>query len=93
MKNPSTIATEIERLEDVLTDLDPVTDDYAKVRDNIDKLVDIRTKNEPKFQFDVDGNTIVLASVNLLGILLVLNHEVLHALPSKALGFITKLRI
>lgn len=92
MKKPTTLDREIARLEAVLADLDPVDKDYHKIIYMIDKLQEARDKNK-KFKFEITGDTIVAASVNILGILLVLQHERLHAISTKAFGFITKLRV
>lgn len=92
MTKPNNLEREISRLEEVLVDLDPTEKEYHKILYMIDKLQDARDKNK-KFSFKVSGDTIVAASVNLLGIVLVLQHERLHAVSSKALGFITKLKV
>lgn len=41
----------------------------------------------------IDVNTVVLVAGNLAGILLILNHERLHVVSSKALGFVLKGRV
>lgn len=91
MKKPSTIDTEIKRLEELLTDSDPLSKEYYRTIAQIGALRDIQDRNR-KFRFDVSGDTIVIAGVNLAGILIILHHETLNAISSKALGFVTKLR-
>ena len=91
MKKPSAIDKEIGRLEELLLDLDPDTKEYKKVLQHLDSLHELRDRNK-SFRLKINGDTIVLASVNLLGILLVLHHERFHAVSSKALGFIIKPR-
>ena len=41
----------------------------------------------------IDANTVALVAGNLLGILLILNHERMHVISSKALGFVMKGRV
>lgn len=92
MKKPSKLSEEIGRLEDLISDLDPVDKEYKTVSKRLAELSDIRNKNEPSSRFEVDGNTITLVAANILGIILVLKHEQFNAVSSKALGFIVKLK-
>ena len=92
MKRPSTLSNEIRRMEEAIADTDGDSKEYYRLLVHLEKLYEIRDKNEKKFKFDVDSNTLVTAGSSLLGILLILQHERLHAVASKALGFITKLK-
>lgn len=40
----------------------------------------------------IDPNTVILSATNLAGILLIINHERLNVITTKALGFILKAR-
>lgn len=40
----------------------------------------------------IDPNTVILSATNLVGILLIINHERLNVITTKALGFILKAR-
>lgn len=93
MKTPDKLSEENDRLVELLTELDPTTSEYKTVREHIAANTDTINSRTPKRWYDVSGDTILLGAFNLGGILLILNHEVLHAVPSKALGFVTKLRI
>ena len=91
LKKPSKLQLENDRLKDLLADLDPLDKDYETIQKRIainDRLIDDSTPN----RLSVDGNTILTVTANVVGILLILQHENLHAVSSKALGFIMKLK-
>ena len=91
LKKPSKLELENDRLKDLLADLDPLDKDYETIQKRIainDRLIDDSTPN----RLSVDGNTILTVTANVVGILLILQHENLHAVSSKALGFIMKLK-
>lgn len=90
MKKPSVLDLEIERLEALIQDSDSGDKEYYRYLAHLDKLYDMRIKLEKKF--NVDSNTLVVAGANILGILLILQHENLHAVSSKALSFVMKLK-
>lgn len=91
MKKQSALEKEIERMETLMSTLDPDSKEYYRMIAQIERISDIERQN--KKRFDVSGDTIVLAGVNLAGILLILQHERLHAVSTKALGFISKLKL
>ena len=88
-KNKLSLDSEIERITGDLAFEDPGSEGYEQ---RLRQLVTLHELNKKK-KFTVSGDTIVVASVNILGILLVLHYEQLNALSSKAVGFITKLRL
>ena len=65
------------------------SEEYGTVVDRIAKLHKLKTEDSPK---PVDPNTVILAGTNLLGIALILRHEYLNVLTSKALSFVIKTR-
>lgn len=57
------------------------------------KSLDIENKKrEMKIPFGIKPETVVLVTANLIGIALVLNHEKLNVMTSKAFGLVTKLK-
>lgn len=88
-KDKLSLDSEIERITGDLAYEDTGSDEYEQ---RLRQLVTLHELNKKK-KFTVSGDTIVVASVNILGILLVLHYEQLNALSSKAVGFITKLRL
>lgn len=90
-KKPSTLDQEIARIESLLKGCDIDTKEYTRTLHHLERLHELNQANKPKF--NISGDTLVMAGVNLLGILLILQHENLHAVSSKALGFVSKLRL
>lgn len=77
----------------LLTDLNSVDSDseeYDKISDQYVKLMKLKAETEPKR--GVTPDTWALIGANLAGILLIIGHERLHVISTKALGFIGKLR-
>lgn len=91
-KPPSNLDIEIEELELLIHKTDPNDEEYTALVTHLNFLCEIRTKNQKTFWSRITPDTMVVAGVNLLGILLILNHERLHLVSSKALGFVTKLK-
>lgn len=92
MKKQTVLENEIDRLEEVLQDYDSDSKEYSKVLKHLERLHALNDKNKT-FKFTVSGDTLVLGTVNVLGILLVLHYEKLDVVSSKAFSLISKLRI
>ena len=73
-----------------MLELDPMTEDYAELLDYYERLTDIRDKNR---KGRVSGETIAGIFGSLAGIGMILGHERLHTITSKALGFVIKRRV
>ena len=91
LKKPDSLELENERLKELLMDLDPLDADYEKLQKRLAINNRLLADSKPN-RLDVDGNTVLTVAANLVGILLILQHENLHAVSSKALGFIMKLK-
>jgi hypothetical protein len=65
------------------------SEDYKKTLALIERLHDMLETEKPAY---VSKDTIVNAATNLLGILLIIKHEHVNVITSKALGFVTRLR-
>lgn len=89
-KENTPLEEEIERLHKELLYETPSEEKYKQILTNLATLYEL---NKKKRKFEVSGDTIVLASVNLLGIIIILQHENLNVISSKALGFVSKLRL
>lgn len=74
-----------------LAGLQADTEDYNKVLDKIERLYKLRAP-EQEASKPVSMDTIVAGAVNIAGIVLIINHERLHVISTKALGFVGKLR-
>lgn len=64
-----------------------VDEEYATICEQLEMLYKLRSqKREPA----VSMETLVTVGANLAGILLILNHERMNVVASKALGFVMK---
>lgn len=72
--------------------LEPDTDEYNKVLDQIERLHKLKSR-ERDDRFKVSADTLVIVGANLLGIVLILNYEKLDIVTSKALGFVGKSKV
>lgn len=74
-----------------LNGINPASDEYAAIVDQITKL-DALTNHKVK-KTAVSKDALVAVAGNLAGILLILNYERVGAVTSKALGFVMKSKI
>jgi len=78
-------------IDDLYLQMDDLTGDtqeYAKMADQLVKLHALKM-NESSRRVSPDVKATILA--NLLGILIIVTHERVHVVTTKALGFIKKL--
>jgi hypothetical protein len=73
---------------------------FRELNDRLKVLANLVKEEKPaeesvdkKFFDKVDPNLVVSAATNLLGILLILNHERLDIITSKAISFVSKTRV
>ena len=92
--NPSSQEPEIARLRELLSDMDPLDDDYATVLKHVKTLTELEpAPQKPAEKKTVSPDVIVSSVVSLAGILSILHFEKLGVITSKALGFVHKIRI
>ena len=65
------------------------TPEYAKMVNQLDKLYTLRGIDPPT---RVSLDTLATVTANLVGILLIINHERVNVVATKALGLVQKLR-
>lgn len=80
---------EIKKLLSELDVLESVSEEYGTVLDRVSKLH--KLKETEKNPWQVSPDTAVLAVTNLLGILLIIRHEHVNVISSKATGFVKRL--
>jgi hypothetical protein len=81
-------------IDDALLELSKVqagTDEYNAILDEIQKLYALRLP-EPEARKPISGDALIAGAVNLTGIILIINHEKLHVISTKALGFVGKFK-
>lgn len=81
---------EIDRTLKAMQDLDVNSEEGTRLRAQLSELYEIRElRNKDRIKVD----TIALVAGNLIGIVLILNHERAHVISTKALGFVFKGRV
>jgi hypothetical protein len=73
-----------------LSEMSPTDKGYAEALSCVERLEALRTG---KSKMRVSPDTVALIIANLAGIVLILQHERAHVVVSKALGFVSKLKI
>lgn len=66
------------------------SEDYEKMAKNVETLYKASSYEKPK---GVSPDTIAVIAANLLGIMLILHHEQLHVISTKAFGMILRGRV
>jgi hypothetical protein len=80
---------EVKHILTKLASLSPDSEEYTKTVNNLSRLCEARSL---KTNRTISLDTIINGAVNLLGILLILNHERLNVITSKSIAFIPKVR-
>lgn len=90
-KPPSDVKLEkaIERVLDHMTTETMTSDDYAK---DVDHLVKLHTLKANQAKQRVSKDVLITVGANLAGIILILTHERVHVVTTKALSLVMKAR-
>lgn len=88
-KHQRMLETELDRMLTRLKTETPTTEDYTKMLGLVERLHDMMDEEKPDV---VSKNTLLTVSGNLLGIILILKHERLNVITSKALSFVIRTR-
>jgi len=86
-REPTSLDKEIDRVTRELDNHIVSSDEYNALLDQLVRLHKLR--NEEKSR-GVSTDTLVLAGTNLLGILMVIRHEHINVITSRAMGMIQK---
>lgn len=89
-KDKMTFDREVER---VLTQMSTMSVDSEEYRDAVSNLKVLCDARGQKTNRTVSADIIVSAATNLLGIILILQHERMNVVTSKAISFIFKGRV
>lgn len=81
---------EIERAIAHLKTLNVGSEDYTKALRAISRLKDIKAESQPE---PMNRNTVATVGANLLGILMIIRHEHVNVVMSKAVGLLIKPRL
>lgn len=80
----------IDLMLDKMSELEPGSDDYSQMADNLEKLLKIRSYEKSR---GLSPDTVLVVAANIIGIVLILKHEELDIITSKALGFVLRGRV
>jgi hypothetical protein len=72
-----------------LLDYEPGTEEYNKVLETVERINKVKNSQESD---PVNKGDILQVCANLLGIGMIIHHERLHVITSKAVGFVRTLR-
>lgn len=91
-KPKSKLQIEIDKLVLALADHKPEEEKYGTIADRLSKLKKLESETrEPSRQFPIpSGDTVLLALTNLIGIYMIIRHENVNVITSKAVGFVKR---
>ncbi len=78
-----------QALLELMRDHSPHTPEYSQAVDQIQKLHKLKEAEKPS---SLSSDTLALCVTNLVGIVLIIRHEQLNVITSKALSFVPKVR-
>lgn len=94
-RKPSTESTDLEnaikRLHESMLSTSPDSKEYAAMADNLIKLYKLREHDTVK-RYRPSPDVVLTVAANLIGIGLIIKHEDVNVITSKAMGFVQKLR-
>jgi preprotein translocase subunit Sec61beta len=88
-KQPTLVESAMERAFEKLGEQSVDSEQYAKTLDGIVKLHKMREEEKSP---QVSPDTVLLVGANLLGILLIIRHEHVNVITSRAMGTLIKPR-
>ena len=88
-KHQRLIEEELVRVLSVLPQHQADTTEYGALLSSVERIHKLMEINRP---LTVSRDTLATVAANLVGILLIIKHEDVNVITSKALGFIIKLR-
>ena len=89
-KEKTMLEKEIEAILLDMKDMDLNSDEYEVALNHLSQLYEIKMKEK---KWNVSPDTMAVVVANLLGIILILKHEEMNIITSKALSFVMKGRV
>ncbi len=89
-KSNTYVDGEIHRLMIVLRDLEINSKEYGEVLRQLETLQQIRKEEKPD---GFSSDAMLMAATNLIGIFVIVRHEHLNVITSKALSFVTRTKL
>jgi hypothetical protein len=87
-KEPSRLEKAIERTQQELANEPVLSDEYAEILERMSKLHRMKTDETSS---PVSKDTLAIIGANLLGILIIVKHEHLNVITTRAMNMIPKL--
>jgi hypothetical protein len=88
-REPTELELEVDRGIRELKNHPIGSEDYVRALDSIVKLHKMKEEEKPKF---VSRDTLVLVGANLLGIMMIIRHEHMNVITSRAMNMVIKPR-
>ena len=79
---------QVRRILKELETSDPGSEEYARLVEQLQKLQKMRAEDRPD---RLSPNTAAIVGANILGIVMIIRHEQVNFIASKALGFVLRL--
>lgn len=86
-RNKFTIDKEIDNLLQKMSGLDPVSEEYKILAENVERLAKAKSYDKQRY---FDKTTMLYVAGNLMGIAMIVGYEKAGVVTSKALGFVLK---
>lgn len=86
---PTLLEKQITRVLEDMTNQDPASEEYGELMERLQKLHKMADDNRPS---RVSPDTALLSATNILGIILIIRHEYVNVITSKAQSFVLKPR-
>jgi len=87
---PTSLEKTIDRLHDDMQTVDPHTEQYGKMAEHLGKLYKLREHDRVQ-RWRPSPDVCLTVFANLAGIVMIIKHEDVNVISSKALGFVKKL--
>jgi hypothetical protein len=87
-KEPTRLEKAIDRAHKELVGKQITSDEYATILNRLSTLHEMQVAEKPA---RVSNDTLVIVGANLLGILLIIKHENVNVITSKAMNMVPKL--
>jgi hypothetical protein len=88
-KRNTYVDNEISKITSQLQDLEPKSEEYDTLLNRLEKLHKMRQDEKPD---QLSSDTLALVAANLFGILLIIRHEHVNVISSKAMGTLIRPR-
>ena len=88
-QEPSKLEKAISAVLDQMVDVPSESKEFAAMTTQLKKLYRLKAQDAPK---RVSPDTLAVVVANVLGILIIVGHERVHIVTSKALAFVMKMR-